>query len=39
MGRRGAHWLLTAALLALSALFVAWFHDGRHRVAAVLVFA
>ncbi|WP_115555482.1 MULTISPECIES: DUF2069 domain-containing protein [Xanthomonas] len=39
MSRRAAHWLLTAALLAMSALFVVWFHDDRHRVAALLVFA
>ncbi|WP_372018890.1 DUF2069 domain-containing protein [Pseudoxanthomonas sp. 10H] len=31
--------LAGVALLALAALFVAWFHDDRHAVAALLVFA
>ncbi|CAG2085613.1 DUF2069 domain-containing protein [Xanthomonas euroxanthea] len=39
MSLRATHWLLTAALLALTVLFVTWFHDDRHRAAALLVFA
>ncbi len=39
MSLRALHWLLTVALLALTVLFVAWFHDDRHRTAALLVFA
>jgi len=31
--------LAGAALLALAALFIAWFHDDRHAAAALLVFA
>jgi uncharacterized membrane protein len=31
--------VLTAALLALSALYVAWFRDDRHALAALIVFA
>lgn len=31
--------VLCGALLALSALYAAWFHDDRQRVAALLVFA
>jgi uncharacterized membrane protein len=31
--------LTGAALLALGLLYVAWFHDDRHAVAALLVFA
>lgn len=30
---------LVATLLALVALYAAWFHDDRHRLAALLVFA
>ncbi|MCW0380892.1 hypothetical protein NB697_003738 [Xanthomonas sacchari] len=30
---------LGATLLALAALFATWFHDDRHRLAALLVFA
>ncbi len=30
--------LLGAALLALAALYLAWFHDGRNLIAALLVF-
>lgn len=32
------HWLLTAALLALAALFAAWFHDDPRPLAALIVF-
>ncbi|CAD0349295.1 DUF2069 domain-containing protein [Xanthomonas hortorum] len=39
MSLRALHWLLTAALLALAVVFVVWFHDDRHRTAALLVFA
>ena len=31
--------VLAAALLALSVLYATWFHDDRHRLAAMLVFA
>jgi len=31
--------VLAAALLALAVLYAAWFHDDRHRLAALLVFA
>lgn len=31
--------VLASALLALSALYVAWMHDDRHALAAMLVFA
>ncbi|WP_242113065.1 DUF2069 domain-containing protein [Luteimonas aquatica] len=36
--RPGRRWL-AAALFALSVLFSLWFHDDRHRLAALLVFA
>ncbi|MCC4588187.1 DUF2069 domain-containing protein [Xanthomonas sp. NCPPB 1067] len=39
MTPRAVHWSLAAALLALAALFVIWFHDDAHRTAALLVFA
>ncbi len=39
MPARAAHAVLATALAALCALYVAWFHDDRHRVAALLVFA
>ena len=31
--------MLAAALFALSVLYATWFHDDRHRLAALLVFA
>ena len=34
-----AHRVLGIALLALSLLYMAWFHDDRHAAAALLVFA
>ncbi|WP_434212250.1 DUF2069 domain-containing protein [[Pseudomonas] boreopolis] len=39
MTARAPRLALCGALLALAALYVAWFHDDRHRVAALLVFA
>ncbi|MBB4130700.1 DUF2069 domain-containing protein [Xanthomonas sp. 3075] len=39
MSLRAVHWLLTAALVALTLLFVIWFRDDRHQLAALLVFA
>jgi uncharacterized membrane protein len=39
MSRRLSRIILGGALLALTLLFVAWFHDDRHRVAALAVFA
>ena len=38
-GRSPSRIVLGAALLALAALYAAWFHDDRHRLAALLVFA
>nr|WP_283161727.1 DUF2069 domain-containing protein [Xanthomonas nasturtii] len=32
------HWLLSAALLALAALFAVWFHDDPRPLAALIVF-
>ena len=37
--RRPSRIVLAAALLALSVLYATWFHDDRHRLAALLVFA
>ena len=37
--RKPSRIVLAAALLALSVLYVTWFHDDRHRLAALLVFA
>ena len=39
MAASTAHRITAAALLALAALFVLWFHDDKHAVAALLVFA
>ncbi len=39
MTRSPSRRVLAAALLALSLLFVMWFHDDRQRLAALLVFA
>ncbi|MEE7548878.1 DUF2069 domain-containing protein, partial [Xanthomonas sp. Kuri4-1] len=39
MNARAAHRMLVGALLALAALYAGWFHDDRHRLAALLVFA
>lgn len=39
MKRPGWQHALALALVALALLFGAWFHDDRHRVAALLVFA
>src|SRR3546814_15197537 len=38
-GRKPSRIVLAVALFALSALYAAWFHDDRHRLAALLVFA
>jgi len=38
-GRNPSRIVLAGSLLALSALFTLWFHDDRHRLAALLVFA
>ncbi|MCC4606965.1 DUF2069 domain-containing protein [Xanthomonas campestris pv. zinniae] len=38
MSLRATRWLLTAALLALALLFVAWFHDDARPIAALIVF-
>ncbi|WP_027080674.1 DUF2069 domain-containing protein [Luteimonas mephitis] len=37
-GRDTSRIVLAAALFALSLLFALWFHDDRHRLAAMLVF-
>jgi uncharacterized membrane protein len=37
--RRGDRIALIAALFGLVALYAVWFHDDRHRIAALLVFA
>jgi uncharacterized membrane protein len=34
-----SRFVLAAALFALSVLYALWFHDDRHRLAALLVFA
>jgi uncharacterized membrane protein len=39
MNARLSRGALMLALFALSVLFALWFHDDRHRVAALLVFA
>ena len=39
MKRLGWQHALALALVALALLFGAWFHDDRHRIAALLVFA
>ena len=39
MNPRASRIVLALALLALSVLYGAWFHDDRHRLAAMLVFA
>ena len=39
MAATPAHRITAAALLALAALFALWFHDDRHALAALLVFA
>ncbi|WP_115561391.1 DUF2069 domain-containing protein [Xanthomonas arboricola] len=39
MSLRAVHWLLTFALLALTVVYVIWFHDDQRRTAALLVFA
>ncbi|MCL1558831.1 hypothetical protein A7D16_03405 [Xanthomonas nasturtii] len=38
MSVRAMHWLLSAALLALAALFAVWFHDDPRPLAALIVF-
>jgi len=38
MTRTPSRIVLAAALFALSVLFSAWFHDDRHRIAALVVF-
>ena len=38
MTRAPSRIVLAAALFALAALFSLWFHDDRHRIAALLVF-
>ncbi|MFW3173381.1 DUF2069 domain-containing protein [Xanthomonas phaseoli] len=38
MSVRATHWLLSAALLALAALFAVWFHDDPRPLAALIVF-
>jgi len=37
-GRNPSRIVLAGSLFALSALFTLWFHDDRHRLAALLVF-
>ena len=39
MAATPAHRITAAALLALAALFALWFHNDRHALAALLVFA
>lgn len=39
MNANAARVVLCGALLALAALYAAWFHDDRQRLAALLVFA
>ncbi|KUF24941.1 DUF2069 domain-containing protein [Xanthomonas phaseoli] len=38
MSVRATHWLLSAALLPLAALFAVWFHDDPRPLAALIVF-